>query len=153
MFTFVSFLSLSQWMCQFCTFVNTKPAVVCEMCNLSGKDSSGVSLPQSLQQTPSIAKEPPQPGVKPQPKPRVNLELKRQKAMKEDGLHLIQQIRVGRRWWISWISHNSFFFFTDSSRKMNQMWWRWRMHLLQSSFVCFPKKKRFILQIIFSCNW
>ncbi|XP_030254798.1 E3 ubiquitin-protein ligase RNF31 [Sparus aurata] len=91
----------TKWMCQFCTFVNTKPAVVCEMCNLSGKDSSGVSLPQSLQQTPSIAKEPPQPGVKPQPKPRVNLELKRQKAMKEDGLHLIQQIREAEKCGVS----------------------------------------------------
>lgn len=83
-------------MCQFCTYVNTKPTLVCEMCNLSCKDDpAGVSLPQSLQQPPPITKDLPQPGVRPQPKPRVNLELNRQKTMREDGLRLIQQIRVG----------------------------------------------------------
>lgn len=84
--------AVSQWMCQFCTFVNTKPTPVCEMCNLSGKDSGGVSLPQSLQQTPPSATRQP-----PQPRPRINLELKRQKTMREDGLKLIHQIRVGQR--------------------------------------------------------
>nr|CBN82184.1 RING finger protein 31 [Dicentrarchus labrax] len=99
----------TKWMCQFCTYMNTKPTLVCEMCNLSGKDSAGVSLPQSLQQTPSSAKEPPQPGVKPQPganpqpgvkpqpKPRVNPELRRQNMMKEDGLILIHQIREAEK--------------------------------------------------------
>ncbi len=90
------FLSLSQWMCQFCTYVNTKPSAACEMCDLSCKDSSGFSLPQSLQQTPSSTKDqPPQTGVRPQPKPRLNLDLRRQKMMREDGLLLIHQIRVG----------------------------------------------------------
>ncbi|KAM9337319.1 E3 ubiquitin-protein ligase RNF31-like [Symphorus nematophorus] len=91
----------SKWMCQFCTFVNTKPSQVCEMCNLSGKDSPGVSLPQSLQQTPSSIKDQPQPGARPQPKPRVNLELKRQKTMKEDGLVLIHQIREAEKCGVS----------------------------------------------------
>lgn len=93
---FTPFLSLPQWMCQFCTFVNTKPTLVCEMCNLSCKDSTGVSLPHSLQQTPSITKDQPQPGVKPQPMPRLNPELRRQAKMREDGLNLIHQIRVGQ---------------------------------------------------------
>ncbi|KAM9713320.1 E3 ubiquitin-protein ligase RNF31-like isoform 2-T3 [Menidia menidia] len=83
----------SKWTCQFCTYVNTKPSVVCEMCSLSCKDSAGVSLPQSLQQVPSVAKEQPQPVGRPQPTPRVNIELKRQKTMREDGLTLIHQIR------------------------------------------------------------
>lgn len=88
----------TKWMCQFCTYVNTNPTVVCEMCNLSCKDSAGVSLPQSLQQTPSSSiKDQPQLGVRPQLKPRVNLELKRQKMMREDGLSLIHQIREAEK--------------------------------------------------------
>eukprot|EP00064_Thunnus_orientalis_P022537 superscaffoldBa00007668_g22736 len=87
----------AKWTCQFCTYVNTKPTVMCEMCNLSCKDSAGVSLPGSLLQTPSITKYQPQPGVKPQPMPRVNLELKRQKMMREDGLTLIHQIREAEK--------------------------------------------------------
>ncbi|XP_054478483.1 E3 ubiquitin-protein ligase RNF31-like [Anoplopoma fimbria] len=87
----------TKWMCEFCTYVNTNPTVVCEMCNLSCKDSAGVSLPQSLQQTPSSAKEQPTLRVKPQPKPRVDVEVKRQKMMREDGLHLVQQIREAEK--------------------------------------------------------
>ncbi|XP_029978632.1 E3 ubiquitin-protein ligase RNF31-like isoform X2 [Sphaeramia orbicularis] len=87
----------TKWTCQFCTYVNTKPTAVCEMCNLSCKDSAGVSLPQSLQQTPTTTKDPQQPGMKPQPKPRVNPELKRQKLMKEEGLSLINHIREAEK--------------------------------------------------------
>ncbi|XP_040921571.1 E3 ubiquitin-protein ligase RNF31-like [Toxotes jaculatrix] len=87
----------SKWTCQFCTYVNTKPTGVCEMCNLSCKDSPGDLLPQSLQQTPSITTDQPQPGAKPQPKPRVHMELKRQKRMREDGLNLIHQIREAEK--------------------------------------------------------
>uniref|UniRef100_A0A3B4X4C7 E3 ubiquitin-protein ligase RNF31-like n=1 Tax=Seriola lalandi dorsalis TaxID=1841481 RepID=A0A3B4X4C7_SERLL len=86
-----------RWTCQFCTYVNTKPTLVCEMCNLPCKDSPGDSLPESLQQTPSITKDQPQPGGKPLPKPRMNLELKRQKTMRDDGLTLIHQIREAEK--------------------------------------------------------
>ncbi|XP_047424660.1 E3 ubiquitin-protein ligase RNF31-like [Mugil cephalus] len=89
--------SAAQWTCQFCTYVNTKPSTVCEMCNLPSKDSAAVSLPQSLQQTPASARDPPQPASKPQPKPRANLELKRQNTMREDGLTLIHQIREAEK--------------------------------------------------------
>lgn len=98
--SFCLFLVFHQWICQFCTYMNTKPTLVCEMCNLACKDSSGVSLPHSLQQTPPMTKVQPQPGLQPQPKPRVNLELRRQKLMREDGLKLIHQIRVGLHGWI-----------------------------------------------------
>uniref|UniRef100_UPI0037E93FC8 E3 ubiquitin-protein ligase RNF31-like n=1 Tax=Semicossyphus pulcher TaxID=241346 RepID=UPI0037E93FC8 len=92
----------TKWMCQFCTYENSKPNLVCEMCNQACKDSAGVSLPQSLQQTPtSGAKDQPQPGVRPQPKPRVNLELRRQKMMREDGLSLINQIREAEKQGVS----------------------------------------------------
>ncbi|XP_026148244.1 E3 ubiquitin-protein ligase RNF31 [Mastacembelus armatus] len=87
----------TKWTCQFCTYVNTKPTVVCEMCNLSSKDSAGDSLPQSLKQSPSSTKDQSQLDRKPQPKPRVNLELKRQKMMREDGINLIHQIREAEK--------------------------------------------------------
>ncbi|XP_014868890.1 PREDICTED: E3 ubiquitin-protein ligase RNF31 [Poecilia mexicana] len=95
----------SKWTCQFCTFVNSKPSAVCEMCSLPCKDASGVSAPQplqqplqqSLQQPPSFTKEQPDLGAKPQPRPRANLDLKRQKTMREDGLALIHQIREAEK--------------------------------------------------------
>uniref|UniRef100_A0A8C7Y1W6 RBR-type E3 ubiquitin transferase n=1 Tax=Oryzias sinensis TaxID=183150 RepID=A0A8C7Y1W6_9TELE len=87
----------AKWTCQFCTFVNTRPSALCEMCGLSCKDSAAVSLPQSLHQTPSVPKKAPCPGEKPQPKPRVTMELNRQKKMMEDGLALIQQIREAEK--------------------------------------------------------
>uniref|UniRef100_A0A3Q3W0N2 RING-type domain-containing protein n=1 Tax=Mola mola TaxID=94237 RepID=A0A3Q3W0N2_MOLML len=80
--SFCLFLVFHQWICQFCTYMNTKPTLVCEMCNLACKDSSG-------------------PGVQPQPKPRVNLELRRQTLMREDGLKLIHQIREAEKCGIS----------------------------------------------------
>lgn len=87
----------TKWTCQFCTYVNSKPSAVCEMCSLSCKDSAGVSLPQSLPQTPSSIKSPPQPSPKPQPKPRVNVDLRRQNTMREDGLTLVHQIREAEK--------------------------------------------------------
>ncbi|KAM3593482.1 uncharacterized protein V6R79_013829 [Siganus canaliculatus] len=87
--------SAAQWMCPFCTFVNSRASPVCEMCNLSCKESSaaGGSLPLSLQ-TPAVD---PKAAARPQPKPRVNLELKRQRTMKEDGRSLIHQIREAEK--------------------------------------------------------
>uniref|UniRef100_UPI003AAF2CF6 E3 ubiquitin-protein ligase RNF31-like n=1 Tax=Centroberyx gerrardi TaxID=166262 RepID=UPI003AAF2CF6 len=88
--------SLAEWTCQACTYANTKPTGVCEMCNTS-KDPAAVSVPQSLLQPHSPTKEPSQLAVMPQPKPRFNLELKRQKLMREDGLKLINQIREAEK--------------------------------------------------------
>ncbi|XP_034998147.1 E3 ubiquitin-protein ligase RNF31-like isoform X1 [Hippoglossus stenolepis] len=87
----------AQWTCQFCTYVNTKPTV-CEMCSLPCKDSPGDSVPQSLQQPPSVTKDQTQAAaVKPTASPGVNLELKRQQMMREDGLSLIHQIREAEK--------------------------------------------------------
>ncbi|KAL6097487.1 rnf31 [Pungitius sinensis] len=80
-----------KWMCQFCTYVNTSPAVVCEMCNLGG------SPPASLQQTPAAAKDQAASPPRPQPKARVDVEVKRQKMMRDDGLRLVQQIREAEK--------------------------------------------------------
>jgi len=91
-------------MCQYCTYVNSSATGLCEMCNLSSRDSAGASLPRSLQQTKD---QPPPEGPRPPPEgsrghlegpqlgPGGHLEAKRQKTMREDGLHLVQQIRVG----------------------------------------------------------
>lgn len=87
----------SKWTCQFCTFVNSKPSAVCEMCSLPSKDSAAVSMPQSLQHPPSFTKEKPDLAGKPQPKPRANLDLKRQKTLREDGLALVHQIREAEK--------------------------------------------------------
>ncbi|MEQ2283019.1 hypothetical protein AMECASPLE_006833, partial [Ameca splendens] len=71
------------------------------MCSLPSKDSAGVSAPQSLQQPPSFTKEQPDLSGKPQPKPRANLDLKRQKMLREDGLTLIQQIKEAEKHGVS----------------------------------------------------
>ncbi|XP_056289401.1 E3 ubiquitin-protein ligase RNF31-like isoform X2 [Pseudoliparis swirei] len=96
----------AQWMCQYCTYVNSSATGLCEMCNLSSRDSAGASLPRSLQQTKD---QPPPEGPRPPPEgsrghlegpqlgPGGHLEAKRQKTMREDGLHLVQQIREAER--------------------------------------------------------
>lgn len=96
-----SLRSDSKWTCQFCTYVNNKPSSVCEICSMSPKDSGGFSLPQSLQQTPCSTRDQPQVGTRLQPLPRVNLELKRQNTMKEDGLSLVRHIRDAEKRGIS----------------------------------------------------
>ncbi|XP_035985685.1 E3 ubiquitin-protein ligase RNF31 [Fundulus heteroclitus] len=92
----------SKWTCQFCTFVNSKPSAACEMCSLPSKDSAGLSVPLPLQQPPpppppAFAKEQPESGGKPQPMPRANLDQKRQKTMREDGLALIHRIKEAEK--------------------------------------------------------
>ncbi|KAM8823805.1 E3 ubiquitin-protein ligase RNF31-like isoform 2-T4 [Spinachia spinachia] len=81
-----------KWMCQFCTYVNTSPAVVCEMCNLGG------SPPASLQPNPGAKNQAASPA-RPQPAARVDVdvEVKRQKRMRDDGLRLVQQIREAEK--------------------------------------------------------
>ncbi|XP_054621582.1 E3 ubiquitin-protein ligase RNF31-like isoform X1 [Dunckerocampus dactyliophorus] len=81
-----------QWTCQFCTFVNTESTATCEMCGSPGKDPGGPP-PGPAKISPS--------GVKPQPKPRVGLELKRQERMRDDGLKLIRQIKEAEKRGIS----------------------------------------------------
>ncbi|CAK6969248.1 E3 ubiquitin-protein ligase RNF31-like isoform X1 [Scomber scombrus] len=87
----------AKWTCNHCTYVNTKATSLCEMCNLSCKDSAGLSLLRSHPQTPSTTKDQPQPGGRPQPIPSLNLELTRQKMLREDGLQLIHQIREAEK--------------------------------------------------------
>uniref|UniRef100_A0A3P8W8T6 Ring finger protein 31 n=1 Tax=Cynoglossus semilaevis TaxID=244447 RepID=A0A3P8W8T6_CYNSE len=84
----------TKWTCQFCTFVNAKTTTACEICNLPCKEPPADAVLQSLQQTPPVSKDKPQPAVKPpQLKLREDVELHRQKVMREDGMDLIRRIR------------------------------------------------------------
>lgn len=122
-----------QWICQFCTFVNTRPTPVCEMCDLSCKDSA--------QQMMSSTKDPPHRT------PRLNVDLRRQKTMKEDGLNLIHQIRVGPPRSTEWCDGLTFLwqefggfcfnssieevYVTGSGNVRNQSWGGLRRHHVQ----------------------
>uniref|UniRef100_A0A3Q2WD32 E3 ubiquitin-protein ligase RNF31-like n=1 Tax=Haplochromis burtoni TaxID=8153 RepID=A0A3Q2WD32_HAPBU len=65
-------VTLLQWVCQFCTYLNYSPAMVCEMCDLA----------------------------RPEPAPlpvKLHLDSWRQNLIKEEGLKLIQLIRHGEK--------------------------------------------------------
>ncbi|XP_061615021.1 E3 ubiquitin-protein ligase RNF31-like [Phyllopteryx taeniolatus] len=84
-----------QWTCQVCTFVNTLSTGACEVCGSAAKSSDGPPCPPK----PSGDAKPQ--AVTPQPKPRVNLALKRQDRMREDGLKLIRQFKEAEKRGIS----------------------------------------------------
>ncbi|XP_072306509.1 E3 ubiquitin-protein ligase RNF31-like [Eucyclogobius newberryi] len=93
---------VSKWTCQYCTFVNTRPGSVCAMCSLSCKDTGGaVSLPVARLTAPAPA---PAPAARAAPPPvalkptlDANAEFRRQKALMEDGLNLVHQIREAEK--------------------------------------------------------
>uniref|UniRef100_A0A3B5M8C5 RBR-type E3 ubiquitin transferase n=1 Tax=Xiphophorus couchianus TaxID=32473 RepID=A0A3B5M8C5_9TELE len=102
--------SLSTWECAHCTTVNEMRAVLCTTCDRPRLATpwqcksctvvnQGSSILCEVCERPRLATRPPQPdlGTKPQPRPRVNLDLKRQKTMREDGLVLIHQIREAEK--------------------------------------------------------
>lgn len=90
-------LPVTQWTCQFCTFVNTKPGSICEMCNLSCKDTGdAASLPAALVTTAAPVRNTP-PAIAPKPKVSLDTDTRRQKALMEDGLNLINQIREAEK--------------------------------------------------------
>uniref|UniRef100_A0AAY4A234 RBR-type E3 ubiquitin transferase n=1 Tax=Denticeps clupeoides TaxID=299321 RepID=A0AAY4A234_9TELE len=87
--------ALLQWVCQFCTYVNHTPSSVCEICDLTRAEPG--PPPTSLK-TPSPIKEVSTPlSDKPKATHTDDLDLKRQKLMKEEGLKLIQLIREGEK--------------------------------------------------------
>ncbi|XP_035268708.1 E3 ubiquitin-protein ligase RNF31-like isoform X2 [Anguilla anguilla] len=81
-----------QWTCQACTYVNSAPSTDCEVCDSprSGAAGSAARLP-----TPSPVRDFVPPPVHPVAPPRQDLDLTRQRVMKEEGLKLIQHIREG----------------------------------------------------------
>ncbi|XP_062335867.1 E3 ubiquitin-protein ligase RNF31-like isoform X1 [Osmerus eperlanus] len=80
-----------KWICQVCTYQNSKPSVGCEMCNSPCKDPA---VAKSLL---SPKKDLSPPRLKPLPAPRDNDDLKRQETMREQGLALVSQIREGEK--------------------------------------------------------
>ncbi|XP_015813053.1 E3 ubiquitin-protein ligase RNF31 isoform X1 [Nothobranchius furzeri] len=88
----------SQWVCQFCTYLNYSPATMCEMCDLARPEPA--PLPAKLH-PPSPVRRVPALPIKPKELVHKNLDSQRQRLMKEEGLKLIQLIRVGEKKGIS----------------------------------------------------
>ncbi|XP_076602037.1 E3 ubiquitin-protein ligase RNF31 isoform X2 [Chaetodon auriga] len=84
----------SQWVCQFCTYLNYSPATVCEMCDLARPEPAPLSVklrpPSPVRRVPALPIKPKEPASK-------DLDSWRQKQMKEEGLKLIQLIRDGEK--------------------------------------------------------
>ncbi|XP_041659871.1 E3 ubiquitin-protein ligase RNF31 [Cheilinus undulatus] len=84
----------SQWVCQFCTYLNYSPATVCEMCDLSHPEPA--PLPVKLR-PPSPVRRVPALSIKPKEPASEDQDLLRQRLMKEEGLKLIRLIRDGEK--------------------------------------------------------
>ncbi|KAL0966083.1 hypothetical protein UPYG_G00290670 [Umbra pygmaea] len=84
----------SQWVCQFCTYVNYTPMSMCEMCDLPRPEPA--KMPVKLH-PPSQVKRVPVLSVKAKDPPTEDPDLRRQKLMREEGLKLIQLIRDGEK--------------------------------------------------------
>ncbi|XP_058490127.1 E3 ubiquitin-protein ligase RNF31 isoform X3 [Solea solea] len=84
----------SQWVCQFCTYLNYSPATVCDMCNLARPEPA--PLPVKLR-PPSPVRRVPALPIKPKEPAPEDLDSWRQRLMKEEGLKLIQLIRDGEK--------------------------------------------------------
>lgn len=90
-FDFSYFPSVIQWVCKFCTYVNHTPSPACEMCCLS-RSEPALSPPKPLPLSPVKDITPLQ--SPPKVIPTEDPDFKRQRLMKEEGLKLIQIIRV-----------------------------------------------------------
>ncbi|XP_061784604.2 E3 ubiquitin-protein ligase RNF31 isoform X2 [Nerophis lumbriciformis] len=84
----------SQWVCQFCTYLNYSPATVCEMCDLARPEPA--PLPAKLR-PPSPVRRVPALPVKRKVSAQEDLDSCRQRRLKEEGLKLIQLIREGEK--------------------------------------------------------
>ncbi|XP_061586901.1 E3 ubiquitin-protein ligase RNF31-like [Cololabis saira] len=88
----------SQWVCQFCTYLNYAPASTCEMCDLARPEPaplpSRLHPPSPVRRVPAL---PVRPRDAPRGDPGADPESCRQKLLKDDGLKLIQLIRAGEK--------------------------------------------------------
>uniref|UniRef100_A0A8C2WDA1 RBR-type E3 ubiquitin transferase n=1 Tax=Cyclopterus lumpus TaxID=8103 RepID=A0A8C2WDA1_CYCLU len=84
----------SQWVCQFCTYLNYSPATMCEMCDLARPEPA--PLP-AKPRPPSPVRRVPALPIKPKEPAPEDLDSWRQRLMKEEGLKLIQLIRDGEK--------------------------------------------------------
>uniref|UniRef100_A0A669D3E9 Uncharacterized protein n=1 Tax=Oreochromis niloticus TaxID=8128 RepID=A0A669D3E9_ORENI len=82
------------WVCQFCTYLNYSPAMVCEMCDLARPEPA--PLPVKLR-PPSPVRRVPALPIKPKEPAPEDLDSWRQNLIKEEGLKLIQLIRHGEK--------------------------------------------------------
>lgn len=90
-FDFSYFPYVIQWVCPCCTYVNHTPSPVCEMCCLSKSEPAlSPSKPLPLSPVKDVTPLPAPPkGI-----PTEDPDFKRQRLMREEGLKLIQLIRV-----------------------------------------------------------
>ncbi|XP_072296664.1 E3 ubiquitin-protein ligase RNF31 [Eucyclogobius newberryi] len=86
----------SQWVCQFCTYLNYSPATVCEMCDLPRPEP-----PPLNRRPPSPVRRVPALSVKHKDPSPESQETRRQRLLKDEGLQLIQLIREGEKKGIS----------------------------------------------------
>ncbi|XP_020566402.1 E3 ubiquitin-protein ligase RNF31 [Oryzias latipes] len=84
----------SQWVCQFCTYLNYSPATMCEMCDLNRPEPP--PLPVKLR-PPSPVRRVPALPIKPKKPASEDADSWRQKRMKEEGEKLIHLIRDGEK--------------------------------------------------------
>ncbi|XP_061746510.1 E3 ubiquitin-protein ligase RNF31 isoform X2 [Nerophis ophidion] len=84
----------SQWVCQFCTYLNYSPATACEMCDLARPEPA--PLPAKLR-PPSPVRRVPALPVKRKVSAQEDLDSCRQRRLKEEGLKLVQLIREGEK--------------------------------------------------------
>lgn len=86
-------VSVSQWVCQFCTYLNYSPATMCEMCDLNRPEPP--PLPVKLR-PPSPVRRVPALPIKPKKPASEDADSWRQKRMKEEGEKLIHLIRASQ---------------------------------------------------------
>ncbi|KAM9718674.1 LOW QUALITY PROTEIN: E3 ubiquitin-protein ligase RNF31 [Menidia menidia] len=82
----------SQWVCQFCTYLNYSPAALCEMCDLARSEPA--PLPVRLHPPSPVRRVPP---LKPREPAAEDPDSCRQRLLREEGLKLIQLIRDGEK--------------------------------------------------------
>ncbi|KAJ8276887.1 hypothetical protein GJAV_G00069010 [Gymnothorax javanicus] len=76
-----------QWTCQQCTYINSAPSTVCEVCDHPCFGTTHLATKPR----------PPSPPIYPVIPPMQDLDLMGQKAMREEGLRLVQHIREGEK--------------------------------------------------------
>ncbi|XP_053740188.1 E3 ubiquitin-protein ligase RNF31 isoform X2 [Synchiropus splendidus] len=84
----------SQWVCQFCTYLNYSPAMVCEICDLARPEPA--SLPAKLRPPSPVRRVPPLP-IRANETALEDVNSLRQRRMKEEGLKLILQIKESEK--------------------------------------------------------
>ncbi|KAL2085337.1 hypothetical protein ACEWY4_018657 [Coilia grayii] len=83
----------NEWMCKHCTFANSRPLMVCEMCNLPRQDPPKDPRPLPLTPVNTNTNATPE---RPKAKPRTR-HMQTQRTMKDEGQKLVNHIREGEK--------------------------------------------------------